>query len=59
MWVKMGDEPDVLACKVPLICQHLTFNPKTGLSACAIYEDRPPICRNFLCEAARREDEAE
>jgi len=52
--MKLGDGgPEVLGVKMPLVCQHLKYNPKTGVSSCAIYENRPKVCRDFLCEAAK------
>ena len=43
-----------LAVIVPAICDHLYFDPKEGF-ACGIYNDRPKICRNYLCDKAKKE----
>jgi Fe-S-cluster containining protein len=56
--VDLGDGgAEALGVKMPLVCEHLRYNPKTGLSSCAIYENRPKVCRDFLCEAAKEEGE--
>jgi len=38
---------------VPLRCKHLRFNKKTREARCAVYDKRPKMCRDFLCEAAK------
>ena len=55
-WIKTSEEgTPVLAVQVPLNCTHLIHDEQTGLCSCAIYEDRPEICRQYLCPAARED----
>jgi Fe-S-cluster containining protein len=44
-----------LAVMVPLTCEHLEYDGNTGLCSCAIYEARPKICRDHLCNAAKED----
>lgn len=51
--VEQEGKPDVMGVKLPLVCRHLDFDGNTGLCSCAIYETRPKICRDHLCNAAK------
>lgn len=44
-----GREIDTLKVKISHDCMHITEDYK-----CGIYEDRPKICRNFVCPEMRR-----
>ena len=46
-------EGDVLAVKIPLPCKHLAREPRGGKTSCLIYENRPKVCREYLCEKAK------
>lgn len=48
-----------MSIMIPMVCQHLNFNPETGFAACLIYDKRPQICREYLCEAGARRGECE
>jgi Fe-S-cluster containining protein len=50
------EKPDVMGVKLPLVCRHLNFDGNIGECSCAIYETRPKICQDFLCNAAKKED---
>jgi Fe-S-cluster containining protein len=41
---------NTLKVRVPQRCQHLGYDYTNGLFGCAIYEDRPAICRDWSCE---------
>lgn len=51
------DGVDYLAIKVPSDCMFLTKDEK-GLYGCAVYESRPQICKEYLCQAAKDDDTA-
>jgi hypothetical protein len=53
--IRAEEETGNIAIFIPLTCQHLNFNPETGMAVCLIYNDRPQICREYLCEAAKNE----
>ena len=40
-----------LGINIPGDCQHLTKD-KDGKYGCAIYEDRPVVCREYYCQMA-------
>jgi len=44
--VKM--DGNILGMMIPSICEH--FKEIDGVKACAIYETRPKICREFSCQ---------
>lgn len=46
----------VLAVGIPIICQHLDFDKKTGEYACKIYDRRPIVCRKYECERCKEAD---
>jgi Fe-S-cluster containining protein len=41
-------QPDTLGVRVPLVCKFLDHN--AGIATCRIYEKRPNICREYVCE---------
>ena len=43
---------DYIRVMIPYICQNLAFDPESNMSICKIYEDRPQICKDYLCKAA-------
>ena len=45
-----NDKGSTLMFRIPKMCTHLSFDTKNGLSSCAIYKDRPMICKDYLCE---------
>lgn len=47
------DEGTVLGLRIPLICRNLEIDTSSGTAHCMIYETRPQICRDHICEAAR------
>lgn len=47
-----GKPQNSIRVRVKHDCQHLRFD-ENGQSECAIYEERPAICRNFLCQPAQ------
>lgn len=51
--VQEDGHPDVMGVKVPLNCRHLQYDGNSGHCSCAIYENRPEICRGHLCNAAK------
>jgi Fe-S-cluster containining protein len=51
--VQKEGTPPVLQITIPLICKHLQYDGNTGLCSCAIYDKRPKICREHLCNAAK------
>lgn len=53
--VKIDDRDGGMAINIPLVCQHLIYDTKSGMAFCAIYDDRPDICKDYLCEAAERD----
>ena len=48
-----GENGDVLAVKIPLPCKHLACEPESGKTSCLIYESRPRVCRDYLCDKAK------
>ncbi len=44
-----------LKVRVPQRCQHLRSNYKGTIYSCAIYADRPDICRGWKCQATLRD----
>lgn len=50
--VKIDDRTGGMAIIIPLVCQHLEFDPASGTAICLIYDKRPQICRDYICEAA-------
>ncbi len=46
-------EGEVLAVKIPMPCKHLAREPESGKMGCLIYENRPNVCREYLCKKAR------
>ena len=55
--VKVDSETGDLAIFIPLVCKHLNYDTKSGISHCMIYETRPQICRDYLCEAAEKDNQ--
>lgn len=49
---KDGKE-DVLAVKIPIVCQHLEQND--GVYGCKIHSTRPKVCQNYFCKRAQDE----
>jgi len=45
------DGVPVLAVKVPIVCTHL--ERKDGVFGCRIYENRPVVCKEYLCPRVR------
>lgn len=45
--------PNTVGVRIPIICKHLVFDDRTGLASCAIYEQRPAICRDHWCRRAK------
>jgi len=41
---------DKISIYIPITCSALAFNPQTKKYFCAIYEDRPNICRKYECK---------
>jgi Fe-S-cluster containining protein len=39
----------------PLTCENLDYDDEEGVAICRIYENRPKICREYLCPAAQEE----
>jgi len=37
---------------LPNSCEHLIKN-ESGICSCAIYDNRPEICKNYFCERAK------
>ena len=44
---------EVLSIRIPIVCQHL--KRENGVYTCAIYENRPKVCRDYLCKDAMNE----
>ena len=40
---------------VPAICDHLYFDPGKMHFVCGIYNERPKVCRDYLCNEAKKE----
>jgi hypothetical protein len=45
-----GESKSLLKFRIPIVCVHLSFDMKTGMSYCGIYEGRPNICKNYVCK---------
>ena len=41
--------------RIPLTCTKLDHNKKTGEFFCKDYENRPILCRTYLCERAKKD----
>ena len=41
---------DVLAVKIPLVCEWLDFDSEQGKYFCKDYENRPVICKEYFCK---------
>ena len=41
-----------LFVSVPIVCKHLVFI-SPGFYKCDIYNERPDICKRFLCEVSK------
>ena len=46
------EDGDVLMIRIPMVCKHLAYD-KQGLASCKIYDTRPQICRDHLCDKLR------
>lgn len=42
------DDGDAMQVRIPILCRHLTYG-KDGKASCAIYEERPQICKDYKC----------
>ena len=54
-----GKDGDVLAIKIHIPCEHLVIDTETKLATCLIYDRRPPLCRNYLCDKSKQLDVVE
>lgn len=50
---KVYDGEQCLMLRIPMNCQHLEFDTATNTAHCLIYDRRPQLCRDYLCDAAR------
>lgn len=41
-----------IGMKIPLVCIHLDFDKSTAVYFCKIYNNRPKLCVDFLCDRA-------
>lgn len=48
---------EAIRIRIPLTCSQLSFNYDTGEAFCHIYEDRPKLCRDYMCKRARDGDQ--
>lgn len=54
--VTIDEEGGGMAINIPLVCQYLIYDTGSGMAYCKIYETRPQICREYICESANGED---
>lgn len=48
---ELEDGSSCLGVRVPLVCRHLSL--KSGVASCGVYEKRPVICQEYLCQRAK------
>jgi Fe-S-cluster containining protein len=48
---ELDDGSTCLGVRIPLVCKHLSL--KGGVASCRVYEKRPVICKNYLCQRAK------
>jgi len=43
---------DFIWVKIPYICQNLVFDAGKDTCSCADYDNRPQLCRDYICQRA-------
>jgi Fe-S-cluster containining protein len=51
----VGENNGFAVLDIPLTCVHLQYEPKTNRASCAIYNERPKICKDYQCLRIREE----
>lgn len=43
-----------IAIKIPLTCKFLEYDTDTSTAHCTDYENRPQLCRDYMCPIAKK-----
>lgn len=45
----------MIGVRIPLTCRHLEYDTATATAYCMDYENRPQMCRDYICPLAKGE----
>lgn len=49
---QVKEKEGMIAVKIPLTCKHLEIDTDTSTAFCMDYENRPQLCRDYMCRMA-------
>lgn len=47
---------NVIGVRIPLTCRHLEYDTDSGVAFCMDYENRPKLCRDYMCPIAKKDE---